>query len=477
MTRLEPTKQTIKKLFALSGNECAFPKCPVPMVEENGNLLGQICHIEAAQESGERFNLEQTDEERRSFENLLILCPTHHAVTNDVATYDVDAMQQMKKEHEDRFQSENYEIPEKLLIELIEKLNSGQTNTIYGHNAILATTKTGNITVNNYHGLSSKETTVLFQELYEKNKTDLLASAETVARERVGKLGREFFVAADKELSGADLEKFSNPDVQEMMLQAANYASRKDSEVLRKHLSKLLVDRIKHDGNELKSIIYDEAIATVGKLTNNQLNILTLVFLLLYTSNAGISNWDNFNQYVNQFLKPFMEINSTQIDFQHLVYTGCASLSFVGRDLGKALVNNYPFLFAKMIPQKDIDVLGLSNAKNSLFQLTEEDGKCFYVPKTTIRLENLEENLVQAAGIDPEVSKKVVEIYKKNLKGSGEVAKDLKEKTDSGGKLVDIINDKNIRSMSLTSVGIVIAASHYEQVTNSKLDIDIWIKK
>jgi hypothetical protein len=40
-----PSEQTIKKLFALSGNICAFPGCQSPIVESAGTVTGEICHI------------------------------------------------------------------------------------------------------------------------------------------------------------------------------------------------------------------------------------------------------------------------------------------------------------------------------------------------------------------------------------------------------------------------------------------------
>jgi hypothetical protein len=39
-----------------------------------GVFIGQLCHIEAAEEGGQRFNERMTNEERRAFENLLLLC-------------------------------------------------------------------------------------------------------------------------------------------------------------------------------------------------------------------------------------------------------------------------------------------------------------------------------------------------------------------------------------------------------------------
>ncbi len=60
----------------------------------------EICHIEAAEENGERWNPSMTDEERRHFSNLVLLCPNHHVETDDVKKYTVEVLKEMKSNHE-----------------------------------------------------------------------------------------------------------------------------------------------------------------------------------------------------------------------------------------------------------------------------------------------------------------------------------------------------------------------------------------
>lgn len=98
--RLHPTESVRHKLFALSGNRCAFPGCPHSVIDKDGQLLAAMCHIEAANKDGERFNPTQTNEERRAFENLILLCGTHHSVTNNTSVYTVSKMRDMKSVHE-----------------------------------------------------------------------------------------------------------------------------------------------------------------------------------------------------------------------------------------------------------------------------------------------------------------------------------------------------------------------------------------
>ena len=103
--RLKPTVEVLRELYLKSGNQCAFPGCYNAMVDDNGNLIGQICHIEAAEAGGERFNPNMTNEERRAFDNLMLMCYEHHVVTNDVVKYPVCELKRMKREHEEKFSS------------------------------------------------------------------------------------------------------------------------------------------------------------------------------------------------------------------------------------------------------------------------------------------------------------------------------------------------------------------------------------
>lgn len=94
---------TIKRLFALSGNRCAFPGCPVVFTNPDDSInYSNICHIEDAEEGG-RYNESMTDEQRAAFENLILLCPNHHIETNDVTKYPVDVLTGIKRNHESNY--------------------------------------------------------------------------------------------------------------------------------------------------------------------------------------------------------------------------------------------------------------------------------------------------------------------------------------------------------------------------------------
>jgi hypothetical protein len=97
---MRPTQSTLKRLFALSGNQCAFPKCQAPLIH-NDTLLGEVCHIKADSPGGPRYDPNQTDAERPAFDNLLVLCPTHHTVIDDdEVSFSVLRLHEIKRDHE-----------------------------------------------------------------------------------------------------------------------------------------------------------------------------------------------------------------------------------------------------------------------------------------------------------------------------------------------------------------------------------------
>jgi hypothetical protein len=97
-----PSRPTVKRLFAHSGNRCAFPRCTAALFE-GATGIGEICHIKAAKLGGPRYDAQQTPAERHGYDNLFLLCGKHHTVIDDdEEAYTVERLLKMKAEHEQR---------------------------------------------------------------------------------------------------------------------------------------------------------------------------------------------------------------------------------------------------------------------------------------------------------------------------------------------------------------------------------------
>ena len=88
------------------------------LIHTDGTVIAEICHIQAASEKGERYNPDMTDDERRDFNNLVLLCRNCHKITNNVELYPVKVMQDMKKNHESIFEKDTYN-PDPILYDKI----------------------------------------------------------------------------------------------------------------------------------------------------------------------------------------------------------------------------------------------------------------------------------------------------------------------------------------------------------------------
>ncbi len=194
-----------------------------------------------------------------------------------------------------------------------------------------------------------------------------------------------------------------SPDFQYISKKASISASRSSSIDLHKNLSSLVVQRVNFDNEDLKRIVYDEAITTIEKLTTDQLKILTLCFLLKRTKLSGLTNLEQFKQYLEQKIKPFIDFKRTTAEFEHLTYAGCASISIASHDIAGLFKENYPDIF------KDTD--------------------------------------------NPE---------------------ELLASNHTAMKLISAWKETQIQNMNLTSVGIVIASTFYEQTIGDRINIDIW---
>jgi hypothetical protein len=97
-----PSDPTIKRLFAHSGNRCAFPKCAATLID-GSTVVGKICHIKGARPDSARYDPQQSAVDRHSFENLILMCGRHHdVIDDDEEACTVERLLKMKADHQTR---------------------------------------------------------------------------------------------------------------------------------------------------------------------------------------------------------------------------------------------------------------------------------------------------------------------------------------------------------------------------------------
>jgi hypothetical protein len=108
VTKPQPnvSQTVIKTLFALSGNACGFADidsgrgCEEKLTHPDWKQVkARISHIRAWSPGGPRYDPAMTDEERNDFDNLILLCPTHSTVIDELEPdrYTVEVLLEMKQ--------------------------------------------------------------------------------------------------------------------------------------------------------------------------------------------------------------------------------------------------------------------------------------------------------------------------------------------------------------------------------------------
>ncbi|MGI2124063.1 HNH endonuclease signature motif containing protein [Shewanella baltica] len=97
-------QKDIKILWGRSGNRCAI--CKTELTQDKSAVtssftLGEQAHIVGDQPGSARSNSPLTDEQRDSYHNLVLLCPTHHTeIDSNEDDWPVERLHQIKSEHE-----------------------------------------------------------------------------------------------------------------------------------------------------------------------------------------------------------------------------------------------------------------------------------------------------------------------------------------------------------------------------------------
>lgn len=102
---LRPTPSTVKSLFALSGNTCSYRGCESVLADPNWLEVNcDIAHICGERAGAARYDPDMSDEDRRAFDNLILLCPGCHRKVDrlDPSGHPAHVLRQMKEDHEGR---------------------------------------------------------------------------------------------------------------------------------------------------------------------------------------------------------------------------------------------------------------------------------------------------------------------------------------------------------------------------------------
>lgn len=342
-----------------------------------------------------------------------------------------------------------------------------------GHNYAAET-----IHVHHSTGISVTDVKELAKSVFIDNFPKLQEVAKIEAEKNRDLFIAELDIKIQEKLNDEELNRFNKPDIQFALKDAIISASRKDSKESRTILSNLIVDRVKNEGMEFKEIVYNEAINTISRLTKNHLDILAFTFFTKYVRLTDVQDLGILEKELRANTDPFINFSSSQAQFQHLEYADCANISSIGSVyLESTFRKCYSNLFLKdespFVNRTTYDKWNLQHDLKSTLFRPSNDGEVYYFnQRTAYDIQAAIQNPIKK---DIPILTDIKNNFLTNVKGVNEIAEEIKSKFDFGEQLFRQHNETYVSKLNLTSVGIIIGASHLETKSGIKLNIDNWI--
>lgn len=344
--------------------------------------------------------------------------------------------------------------------------NSGDDSTNY---------QAKSITIN--HGISYSDAKEIALDVYKSNFIQLSKEAAIIATERAEELTDNFLKKLQEE-NAAALSNMQLPSMQAALFEAQKQYAKTGDSNLEELLVDILVERAGLAERSIQQIVLDEALNIASKLTQEQIDALTINFIITKTSNNSVTNIEKLTNHLITDICPFInESYSNDSLYDHLAYAGCVTLmeTSVFKSIPTLLLDSYSGLFIKGFAIEEFE--STPNIKQEITnQLLM---RCFHdINKYQFNTLNdfvLQEKCNQL-GLTSNEATAVINFNKSTLMNETEAKNFLMDISPKLTQLLDCWGKERISKISLTTVGIAIAQANFRRKTNQKLNLSIWVK-
>lgn len=319
-------------------------------------------------------------------------------------------------------------------------------------------------------GLSYLEARQIAMDVFESNFYKLSERAAYEAKERAEQLVDKYLNRLEEE-APASLIETQNPDMQYAVFTAQREFARSGDNELGDLLVRLLVDRSKEDKRSLIQIALNESLAVAPKLLPDQLDVLSLVFLLKYTQNHGIDSLENLGLYIDKYILPFIgNLNSKRSTYQHLEFASCGNIAITQNKIENIYLATYTGLFFKGYSKERFEPI--TEKMQDLIIPCLQNKEMYQIASIN---EEMLDKLLQERKISVEDSNRLKSLYNEGKMSDVEVKECLLNLRPDLNSLFDVWENSHMKSLTLTSVGIAIAHANIQRKIGEQFNLSIWI--
>jgi hypothetical protein len=271
------------------------------------------------------------------------------------------------------------------------------------------------------------------------------------------------------------IESFREPAMQNALFTVQKQYAISGDEELGDLLVDILVDRAGEQKRNMLQIVLDEALSVAPKLTIEQLDTITLSFLLSRTQRCDTGTYHGLIEHLAKRITPFIE-NLTNGDacYSHIEYLGCGhiragnfgALENIFRRAYKGCFSNG---FLKETVENEL--VDFSKFEKMLIP-------CFH-DNNMLQFNFLDDEVLEGhkeKGLSEDEMGKLRHLFERTTMSQNDIKNLIIRDIPSMSKVFDSWDSSSLKNLELTGVGIAIAHANYRRKTGDTMDLSIWIK-
>ncbi|HAF02040.1 MAG TPA: hypothetical protein DCO68_00045 [Methylophilaceae bacterium] len=308
----------------------------------------------------------------------------------------------------------------------------------------------------NINGVTYEQARQIALDVYKSNALELAGIAKDIATSRVEQFTERLLKNLAEKAPHA-LKSASDPDFQHSIFEAQKAFARSGDKNLEDILVSLLEDRACEYERNLKQVVLNEAITVSSKLTNSQINTITLLFSLRHTVHNGLQTIQQLAQLITNEILPFYnDMPDGDMGYRYLSYTGIATVDITKASFITIIRKVYQGLCNKGIDEASIrELIAEEPRVTNLFirQPNSETNSFNSIISTGTQLQiHLKE-----IGITSDVFiLKVINLLSANPMTDEEIKTQLVTVNPQIKSLIDKWDNSSAKNTILTPVGIAI---------------------
>ena len=324
-------------------------------------------------------------------------------------------------------------------------------------------------------GVSPAEARQIALDVYRSHELEQRGVARAIVDERVEAVSNSFLLELYRRAPQAS-HALADPGVQFSLFTAQRDQARRGEDSLETTLVDLLVDRCTATTGSLAAIVMDEAIATAGKLTQSQFATLSVAWYLQRTLSPSITTVESHAHWISRNLMPFVPmLPAHNSSYEHLAYTGCATLSPVTQALGSRFSASYPGVYSGGVPLMNLAVEGLGletfAGDRRLFVAAERNPGWLRVVMEGPSLPAY----IGELGLSEDQEAQLGRLAVANSIGPARVLDELRPLVPDIDELRKAFEETALMRVQPTTVGTAIAHANARRVTGEQAPLSVWI--